>query len=83
MENREMPILHNSQALGQRMPQMGLKNFFFAATSRQRKNLFLRDLCASVVKANPSDFIGRRTYIYLLILVIFVPCKPRPPIKPF
>ena len=52
MENREMPILHKSQALDEQMPQMVLENFFFAGTSRQRKILFLGDLCASVVKAN-------------------------------
>jgi hypothetical protein len=52
MENREMPILHKAQALRQPIAQMVLENIFFAGTSRQRKNLFLRDLCASVVRAN-------------------------------
>jgi hypothetical protein len=52
MENREMPILHKSQAFRQPTVQMGQGNIFFAGTSRQRKNLFLRGLCASVVRAN-------------------------------
>jgi len=40
MENREMPILHKSQALGHQILSVRPENFFFAGTSRQRKNLF-------------------------------------------
>jgi hypothetical protein len=43
--NREMPILHKSQGLRQPMAQMGPENIFFAGTTRERKNLFLPDLC--------------------------------------
>ena len=46
MENREMPILHKSQALRQPIAQMGPGNVFFSGTSRQRKNLFLCNLWA-------------------------------------
>jgi len=45
VENREMPILHKSQGLRQPMAQMGPENIFFADTIRERKNLFLPDLC--------------------------------------
>jgi hypothetical protein len=44
-ENREMPNLHKSQGLRQPMAQMGPENIFFAGTTRERKNLFLPDLC--------------------------------------
>jgi len=47
MENpADSGILHKSQPLRQAVAQMGPGNIFFAGTSRQRKYLFLRDLCA-------------------------------------
>ena len=36
MENREMPILHKSQALDERMPQMVLENFFSVTSAPPR-----------------------------------------------
>ena len=51
LENREMPILQKSQALGQNAPG-GTRNLFVCRYLPTNKNLFLCALCASVVKVN-------------------------------
>ncbi|HSB06938.1 MAG TPA: hypothetical protein VLK23_17315 [Thermodesulfobacteriota bacterium] len=48
MENREMLILHKSQAFGQSITRRA-ESVLFVGASRQTKRHFLCDLCASAV----------------------------------
>jgi hypothetical protein len=60
MENREVPILHELPALRPGNAPDGAEKLFVCPEefSGQTKNLFLCDLCASVVKVNISKEIS-------------------------